>query len=79
VDEIARRSRRATPRAAVYVAMRRLEVKGFLRARTERVRESIRRPRRYASVTPAGLAALRASRRAMNRMWAGLESLILES
>lgn len=79
VDDIARRSKRDISRAAVYVALRRLEQKGLVRSRSESVRDATRKPRRYVSVTAAGLASLRASRRAINRMWAGLEGLLLES
>jgi len=79
VEEIARRAEREIPRAAVYVTLRRLEEKGLVRSRGESLRDAARKPRRYITVTPAGVATLRASRQAMNRMWAGLERLVTGS
>lgn len=78
-DEIARRSARSVPRAAIYVALRRLEDKGLVASRLDRSVAADRRTRRLARVTPAGLQVLRASRRALNRMWAGLERIAEES
>jgi DNA-binding PadR family transcriptional regulator len=37
------------------------------------------RSRRYYSVTPAGLSALRASRHALLQLWNGIESVIERS
>lgn len=78
-DEMARRSERVLPRAAIYVALRRLEAKRFVASRLESGRESAGRPRRLVRVTARGRAALTASQRVMNRMWAGLEWLVAES
>ena len=68
LDEIAGRSLAA---ATVHVTLVRLERKGYLESRftpPEPVRGG--RSRRCFHVTPAGAAALRDSRTALDRMWA---------
>jgi DNA-binding PadR family transcriptional regulator len=77
-DEIERRTGRRVARAAVYVALRRLEDKRLIRARVERGREAAGQPRRYVAVTPGGLALLRQSHRTMRRMREGLDALLNE-
>ncbi len=74
LDEIERRTRRRLSRAAVYVALRRLEQKGLVAtwmgdARQERGGKS----RRCVKVTRTGAQALRESREAVNEMWRGLD------
>ena len=79
IDDLIARSGRPVSRAAVYIALRRLEEKRFVSSRLERSADAIRKPRRFVSVTPSGLAALRTARQVMNRMWAGLENLTRKS
>jgi DNA-binding PadR family transcriptional regulator len=74
VDEIERRTKRAVARAAVYVTLRRLERKGLLASwMSEPGDERGAKARRCVKITPAGRRLLRASRRAMNEMWSGLD------
>jgi PadR family transcriptional regulator, regulatory protein PadR len=74
VDEIERRTGRAVSRAAVYVALRRLEDKGLVTAwMSEPIAERGGKPRRCVRVTPSGAQHLRASREAVDRMWRGLD------
>ncbi len=52
----------------------RLERRGLVRAwRSEPLPERGGRARRYFTVTPTGLAALRSSRQALLKLWSGLE------
>jgi DNA-binding PadR family transcriptional regulator len=62
-------------RGALYTALERLEVKGCLRSTMgEPLPERGGRARRYFTVTPTGLRALRSSRKVLLGLWAGLES-----
>jgi PadR family transcriptional regulator, regulatory protein PadR len=73
-QEIHERTGRAVARGALYTALERLESKEFLRSRmSEPLPERGGRSRRYFTVTPAGLAAMRSSRRSLLRLWQGLE------
>jgi DNA-binding PadR family transcriptional regulator len=63
----------------LYTSLDRLEDKGLLRwkvASGTAARDGL--PRRLYTVTPAGVAALRASRGVLQRMWRGLEGLLNE-
>jgi DNA-binding PadR family transcriptional regulator len=72
--EIERRTRRRVARGAVYMTLDRLEKKGLLTSRlTEPTPERGGRAKRCYTVTAPALAALRASRRALLRLWEGLE------
>lgn len=74
VDEIERRTGRSVSRAAVYVTLRRLESKGLIASWLgDPVAERGGKARRLVRVEPEGFAALRESRRVMDRMWSGLE------
>jgi DNA-binding PadR family transcriptional regulator len=74
VDEIRRRTGRAVDPAAVYVTLRRLERKGLLESwMGDPTPERGGKARRCVKVTRAGLATLRASRQAIDRMWQGLD------
>jgi PadR family transcriptional regulator, regulatory protein PadR len=74
VDEIARRTGREVAPAAVYVTLRRLEEKGMLASwMGESTGERGGKARRYVRVTRAGLESLRASRKALDSMWRGLD------
>jgi len=71
------RAGRSVSRGALYTSLDRLEDKGLLRwklAPGTEARDGL--PRRSYTVTPAGLAALRASRDTLRRMWRGLESVL---
>jgi DNA-binding PadR family transcriptional regulator len=77
--ELERRAGRTVSRGALYTSLDRLEDKGLLRwklASGDDVRDGL--PRRVYAVTPAGLAALRAARDVLQRMWRGLGPLLKE-
>lgn len=71
------RTSRAVARGALYTALERLEVKGCLHS-TQRDPLEARggRPRRYFTVTPGGLAALRATHAALRNLTTGLEAVL---
>jgi PadR family transcriptional regulator len=77
--ELDERAGRSVSRGHLYTSLDRLEDKGLLRwtlaAGTE-TRGGL--PRRLYTVTPSGVAALRASRDTLRRMWRGLEELLNE-
>jgi DNA-binding PadR family transcriptional regulator len=76
-EEIEARTGRSVARGALYTALERLEVKRCLTSRMgEPLVERGGRSRRYFSVTPAGVSALRASRAALLELWKGLESTL---
>lgn len=79
VEELDRTADRSVGRASVYVLLRRLEKGGLLASRREASEEARGRPRRFVRVTPEGMALLRSSRRAMLRMWDGLEGVLEEA
>lgn len=75
--ELEARAGRSVSRGHLYTSLDRLEGKGLLRWRTASgtaIRESL--PRRLYTVTPSGMAALRASREVLRRMWRGLDDLL---
>jgi len=73
-EEIQARTGRRVARGALYTALDRLEQKRCLRSRmSEPMAERGGRSRRYFTVTPAGMAAIRASRQTLLRLWSGLE------
>jgi len=77
--ELEVRAGRGVSRGALYTSLDRLENKGLLRWKTApgtALRDGL--PRRAYNVTPAGLAALRASRGVLQRMWRGLEDVLKE-
>ena len=79
-EEIEGRTSRSVARGALYTALDRLEAKHFLTSKMgEPLAERGGRSRRYYSVTPAGVSALRASRHALLQLWNGLESLLERS
>jgi DNA-binding PadR family transcriptional regulator len=74
-EEIEERTGRTVARGALYTALERLESKRCLRSRmSDPLPERGGRSRRYFTVTPAGMAAIRTSRRSSLKMWQGLES-----
>jgi DNA-binding PadR family transcriptional regulator len=71
------RSRRRVARGALFTSLDRLESKGLVRSRLgEALAVRGGRPRRYFTVTPAGLDALRAARAVLADLSSGLESLL---
>jgi PadR family transcriptional regulator, regulatory protein PadR len=77
--ELDQRAGRSVSRGALYTSLDRLEDKGLVRwkiAAGTALRDGL--PRRAYTVTPAGLAALRASRVVLQRMWRGLEGVLKE-
>jgi DNA-binding PadR family transcriptional regulator len=74
VDEIERRTGRSVARAAVYVALRRLEEKGFVSSRmSDPTPERGGKGRRYVKIEADGARALREARHAAERMWYGVD------
>jgi DNA-binding PadR family transcriptional regulator len=74
VGEIERRTKRRVARAAVYIALRRLEHKGLVATwMGDPTQERGGKSRRCVKVTRAGLQTLRESRHALNQMWHGLD------
>lgn len=72
------RAKRAVQRGAIYVTLDRLEAKGLLTSRVTDADGSGARPRRSYRVTARGMHALRRALREVERMRAGLKSLLLE-
>ena len=80
VDEIERRTGRSVARAAVYVALRRLEDKGFVSSwMGDPTPERGGKARRYVRVEAAGARALRDARHVAERMWQGLDPASLRA
>jgi PadR family transcriptional regulator PadR len=76
LEQIEHQTGRKVARGALYTALDRLEAKGCLRSRVgDPLPERGGRARRYFTLTPAALRALKASRLALMRLWNGLESL----
>jgi PadR family transcriptional regulator PadR len=75
LEQIEDQTGRRVARGALYTALDRLEKKGCLRSRFgEPLAERGGRARRYFTVTPAALRALKESRLALLRLWRSLES-----
>ncbi|MGE0042635.1 MAG: PadR family transcriptional regulator [Vicinamibacterales bacterium] len=71
------RTGRPVARGALYTGLERLEAKGCLRSRMgDPTPERGGRARRYFSVTPLGLKALRATHAALANLSKGLESIL---
>ncbi len=76
VKEIESRTGRTSSRASVYVALRRLEEKGFISStKSDPTPERGGRAKRYFDVQEKGLELVRASRRALFAMWDGVEAV----
>ena len=76
LEQIEEQTGRRLARGALYTALDRLETKGCLRSRVgEPLRERGGRARRYFSVTPVAVRALKQSKHALMRLWHGLETL----
>ena len=71
------RTGRPVARGALYTALERLEAKGCLRSRMgDATDERGGKPRRYFSVTAAGLRAIKATHGAFANLTRGLETLL---
>lgn len=76
-DEISRVAERSTGRASVYVTLRRLEKKGLITTVREAPEEAPSgKPRRFVRVQPEAVALVRDGRRALQRMWDGLDGVL---
>ena len=74
---IEERTGRPVARGALYTGLDRLEAKGCLKSRMgEATEERGGKAKRYYSVTPAGLKAIRATHEALTSLTRGLESLL---
>lgn len=79
VLELEERTGREVAPAAVYIALRRLEEKGFAISEMGPAGEGESgRSRRYFGVTEAGVGLLRESRRRFARLWEGLDPVLGE-
>jgi PadR family transcriptional regulator len=77
---IEQRTTRPIARGALYTGLDRLESKGCLKSRMgDPSEERGGKARRYYSVTPAGLKAIRATHEALSSMARGLESILERS
>jgi len=74
VLELEERTGREVAQPAVYIALRRLEAKGLLTSRMDdhAVGET-GRVRRYFKITPPAVERLKQTRRALVRLWEGLD------
>ena len=74
---IEQRTGRPVARGALYTALERLEAKGCLRSRMgDPTDERGGKPRRYFSLTPAGLRALKATHAAFASLSRGLDTIL---
>jgi DNA-binding PadR family transcriptional regulator len=75
--ELEERAGRSVARGALYTTLDRLEDKGLVRWKlTPGADTRGRVPRRSYTVTPRGVAALRASHQVLRSMWKGLEGVL---
>jgi DNA-binding PadR family transcriptional regulator len=71
------RTGRPVARGALYTALERLEGKGCLKSRMgDPTDERGGKPRRYFTVTPQGLRAMKATHAALTNLTRGLESIL---
>jgi DNA-binding PadR family transcriptional regulator len=74
VAELEERTGRTTTLSSVYIVLRRLEEKGWAASRMQPVEGA--RDRRIFEVTEEGLERLRTERRAFERLWEGLDTVL---
>lgn len=74
-EEVATRGGRELSRGATYATISRLEKKGFL-GRSPQAESASGGSQHCFEVTPVGLETLRTTQQLLNRMRAGLESLL---
>jgi DNA-binding PadR family transcriptional regulator len=74
-NEILRCTGRDVSRGSIYITLDRLETKGYLRSwLADPTPERGGRAKRYYTLRPAAIGALRESRRALIALWRGLEA-----
>jgi PadR family transcriptional regulator PadR len=79
IKAIATETGRRVPSGSLSITVDRLESKGYLKSRMGEPDASRGgRPKRYVSITKAGVAALADSRSAMINLWQGLETRLEE-
>ena len=77
VREIEERTGRTVSRAAVYIALKRLQGKGLVSSRmADPTPERGGRAKRYFRIEQAGIELVRDSRRALVSMWEDLEPIL---
>jgi len=80
VHELEERAGREVAQAAVFIVLSRLEKKGLLTSRLDdHAVEQTGRVRRYFKPTPEALRRLKESRRALVRLWEGLDTTLGEA
>jgi DNA-binding PadR family transcriptional regulator len=76
-EDLSRVAGRSLSRGALYRTLERLETKGFVNWELEEdIPDRGGHPRRRYRVTTQGVAALRASRKALLHLWSGLEQVL---
>jgi len=74
-EEILARTGRDVTRGSIYITLDRLEAKGFLKSRLgEPTAERGGRAKRYYTLRPVAIEALKESRRALVALWRGFEA-----
>jgi len=74
-NEILRCTGREVSRGSIYITLDRLETKGYLKSRlADPTPERGGRAKRYYTLRPTAVEALRESRRALVALWRGLEA-----
>ena len=77
LSELEGKTRRRSSRAAVYIALRRLERRGLVRSRFgEPTSERGGKPKRFFRITRSGVTLLKQTRSELQNMWAGLEPIL---
>ena len=77
LEEIAARTQRHVSRPAIYIALRRLEAKGWLKSRLgDATAERGGRAKRLFTLTKAGARQLQRAREDSVRMWADVDPLL---
>jgi DNA-binding PadR family transcriptional regulator len=76
-EVIEERTGRPVARGALYTGLDRLEAKGCLKSRMgDATEERGGKAKRYYTVTPAGLKAIRATHESLSNLTRGLESIL---
>jgi PadR family transcriptional regulator len=74
-DEILRCTGRSVSRGSIYITLDRLETKGYLKSRlADPTPERGGRAKRYYSLRPRAIEALKECRRQLEALWRGLEA-----
>src|SRR5437868_570680 len=76
-DELLQCTGRDVSRGSIYITLDRLETKGYLKSRlADPTPERGGRAKRYYTLRPRAVEALRESRRALVALWRGLETAL---